>query len=139
MYNLLPRSSFTGIPDIFACHSFPFLLTVLFQPENTSSEAANQQEDNVVNSETGTAIYPKLVFRKVLRDFVGLENSDKGTRDAMMNFSYYLTIGNMDEAFKAIKLIKRYVVTHSPCPHSAVLECVLWLWEAVLSYDKVHG
>ncbi|XP_071106694.1 intraflagellar transport protein 140 homolog [Haliotis cracherodii] len=76
------------------------------RPENTSSEAANQQEDNVVKSETGTAIYPKLVFRKVLRDFVGLENSDKGTRDAMMNFSYYLTIGNMDEAFKAIKLIK---------------------------------
>lgn len=44
--------------------------------------------------------------RKVMRDFVGLENSDKLARDAMMNFSFYLTLGNMDEAFKAIKLIK---------------------------------
>ena len=42
-----------------------------------------------------------------MRDFVGLENADKNARDAMMSFSYYLTIGNMDEAFKAIKLIKR--------------------------------
>ena len=47
------------------------------------------------------------VSRRVLRDFVGLENSDQAARDAMMNFSYFLTIGNMDEAFKAIKLIKR--------------------------------
>ena len=51
--------------------------------------------------------YPKLVARKIMRDFVGLENADRGTRDAMMNFSFYLTVGNMDEAFKAIKLIKR--------------------------------
>ena len=50
-----------------------------------------------------------MVSRRVMRDFVGLENADKNARDAMMNFSYYLTIGNMDEAFKAIKLIKRSV------------------------------
>ena len=51
-----------------------------------------------------------MVSRRVMRDFVGLENADKSARDAMMNFSYYLTIGNMDEAFKAIKLIKRWVM-----------------------------
>ena len=55
------------------------------------------------------SIQPKLVARKIMRDFVGLESSDKGTRDAMMNFSFYLAVGNMDEAFKAIKLIKRFV------------------------------
>ena len=48
-----------------------------------------------------------MVSRRLMRDFVGLENADKLVREAMMNFSYYLTIGNMDEAFKAIKLIKR--------------------------------
>eukprot|EP00057_Strongylocentrotus_purpuratus_P021032 XP_011675506.1 PREDICTED: intraflagellar transport protein 140 homolog [Strongylocentrotus purpuratus] len=47
-----------------------------------------------------------LVARQVMRNFAGLEDADKSARDAMMNFSYYLTIGNMDEAFKAIKLIK---------------------------------
>lgn len=45
-----------------------------------------------------------------MRDFVGLEMSNKDSQNAMMNFSFYLTIGNMDEAFKAIKLIKKLVV-----------------------------
>ena len=56
-----------------------------------------------------TSTVRRMVFRVTLRDFVGLENADKNARDAMMNFSYYLTIGDMDEAFKAIKLIKRFV------------------------------
>jgi len=43
-----------------------------------------------------------------MRDFIGLEKADAEARKAMMNFSYLSTIGNMDEAFKAIKLIKRY-------------------------------
>ena len=60
--------------------------------------------ENVVRTENAS---PRLVARKTMRDFVGLEKSDKNTKDAMLNFSFYLTIGNMDEAFKAIKLIKR--------------------------------
>ncbi|KAI4899556.1 hypothetical protein NFI96_017646 [Prochilodus magdalenae] len=50
---------------------------------------------------------PHMVVRRALRDFVGLESCEKQTRDAMLNFSFYLTIGDMDEAFRAIKLIKR--------------------------------
>ena len=47
-----------------------------------------------------------LVERKMLRDFAGLEMTDKKTKDAIVNFSIYLSIGNMDEAFKSIKSIK---------------------------------
>ncbi|XP_046399396.1 intraflagellar transport protein 140 homolog [Ischnura elegans] len=47
-----------------------------------------------------------LSDRKVMRDFEGLEDCDKSTRDAVVNFSYYLSMGNMDEAFRAIKTIK---------------------------------
>lgn len=50
----------------------------------------------------------RQLIRRVLREFIGLEDSDQTTRDAMLNFSFYLTVGNMDEAFKAIKLIKRF-------------------------------
>ncbi|KAM4624504.1 intraflagellar transport protein 140 homolog [Polymixia lowei] len=53
---------------------------------------------------------PHMVSRRALRDFVGLENCEKATRDAMLNFSFYLTIGNMDDAFKSIKLIKSVAV-----------------------------
>ena len=48
------------------------------------------------------------VARRVMRDFVGLEGADSSALEAMMNFSFFLTVGNMDEAFKAIKLIKRH-------------------------------
>ena len=41
-----------------------------------------------------------------MRDFVGLDASDSQAQSAMLNFSYHLTKGDMDEAFKAIKLIK---------------------------------
>uniref|UniRef100_A0A671WNQ5 Intraflagellar transport 140 n=1 Tax=Sparus aurata TaxID=8175 RepID=A0A671WNQ5_SPAAU len=56
------------------------------------------------------AQFPHMVSRRPLRDFVGLENCEKATRDAMLNFSFYLTIGDMDEAFKSIKLIKSKAV-----------------------------
>ncbi|KAM3859666.1 intraflagellar transport protein 140 homolog [Diretmus argenteus] len=54
--------------------------------------------------------FPHMVSRRALRDFVGLENCEKATRDAMLNFSFYLTTGDMDEAFKSIKLIKSKAV-----------------------------
>ena len=55
-----------------------------------------------------------------MRDFIGMETVDDNTRDAILNFSYYLSIGintpkchqliwllgNMDEAYKAVKLIQ---------------------------------
>lgn len=68
-----------------------------FQPE------ANREGEE----DTGSVQIYQMVAWKPMRDFVGLEECDKATRDAMLNFSFYLTIGDMDEAFKAIKLIKR--------------------------------
>ncbi|XP_005349174.1 intraflagellar transport protein 140 homolog isoform X2 [Microtus ochrogaster] len=53
---------------------------------------------------------PQMVAKRPLRDFVGLEDCDKPTRDAMLNFSFFVTIGDMDEAFKSIKLIKSETV-----------------------------
>uniref|UniRef100_A0A3B5KY38 Intraflagellar transport 140 homolog (Chlamydomonas) n=1 Tax=Xiphophorus couchianus TaxID=32473 RepID=A0A3B5KY38_9TELE len=53
---------------------------------------------------------PVMASRRPLRDFVGLEKCEKGTRDAMLNFSFYLSVGDMDEAFKSIKLIKSKAV-----------------------------
>ena len=41
-----------------------------------------------------------------MNDFVGLEESDKATRDAVIKFSFFLSVGNMEEAFKSIKTIK---------------------------------
>jgi intraflagellar transport protein 140 len=43
-----------------------------------------------------------------MRDFTGMTETDKNTTEALLNFSYFLTVGDMDEAFKAIRLIKKY-------------------------------
>lgn len=48
----------------------------------------------------------RLIVARTLREFAGLEQCDENTRKAMMDFSLYLSLGQMDDAFKAIKFIK---------------------------------
>ncbi|CAH2002580.1 unnamed protein product [Acanthoscelides obtectus] len=46
------------------------------------------------------------IVRDIMSDFLGLEKCDKTTRSAVLDFSYNLALGNMDGAFKAIKLVQ---------------------------------
>lgn len=43
---------------------------------------------------------------RLMRDFVGLDKVDEQTRKALLEFSYFLTVGNMDAAYRAVKLIQ---------------------------------
>ncbi|XP_023267040.1 intraflagellar transport protein 140 homolog isoform X1 [Seriola lalandi dorsalis] len=80
-------------------------------PGSTEVSATTSAPPHQTQPSRGTpAKFPPMVSRRALRDFVGLENCEKATRDAMLNFSFYLTIGDMDEAFKSIKLIKSKAV-----------------------------
>ncbi|XP_057603578.1 intraflagellar transport protein 140 homolog isoform X4 [Hippopotamus amphibius kiboko] len=65
------------------------------------------REDQV---DSGSQQVSQMVGRRPLRDFVGLEDCDKPTQDAMLNFSFFLAVGDMDEAFRSIKLIKSEAV-----------------------------
>lgn len=69
-------------------------------PENSedAESKANSQE---------FLFYSEFIAAKIMRDFLGMTKADNNTTDALLNFSYFLTIGDMDEAFKAIKLIKK--------------------------------
>lgn len=41
-----------------------------------------------------------------MSDFEGLTSDlDQGTQEAIMNFSFYLSTGNLDEAYKSVKSI----------------------------------
>jgi intraflagellar transport protein 140 len=40
-----------------------------------------------------------------MRDFVGMEACDEATRRALLDFSYHMATGNMDEAYRAVKLV----------------------------------
>lgn len=54
--------------------------------------------------------YGRATDVRPMPDFVGLDRSDTDTRTSMMAFSYNLTIGNMDEAFKAVRLVQNNAV-----------------------------
>lgn len=49
----------------------------------------------------------RLIIRRTLREFVGIASDDNEGIKAMMNFSFYLTAEQMDNAFQAIKYIKK--------------------------------
>ena len=46
----------------------------------------------------------RVVLRS-MRDFVGMEQADDATKRALTDFSFYMATGNMDEAYKAVKLV----------------------------------
>jgi intraflagellar transport protein 140 len=54
-----------------------------------------------------------LLEHRVMRDFVGLDSNDSATTAAMLEFSYFLTVGNVDEAFRAVQSIKSPAVWHN--------------------------
>ncbi|XP_067952050.1 intraflagellar transport protein 140 homolog [Watersipora subatra] len=103
----------TMIQDSFAMHrthnSFlgfevPYFY---FAVKSDALADASAGGDNQLTPRPAVAPSPSPhVAKRTMRDFIGLEQASKSSTDAMMNFSFYLTIGNMDEAFKAIKLIK---------------------------------
>lgn len=58
------------------------------------------------------------IIKKTMRDFMGLENSEESVLKAILNFSFYVSAGNMDEAFKAVKTIQNVAVWENMCTMS---------------------
>ena len=74
------------------------------------SKPSQSEEDAAAGGRSGSGAGAGSTSRRLvarpLRDFVGLDQTDETTRQALLDFSYYLAIGNMDEAYKAVKLIE---------------------------------
>jgi len=70
-----------------------------------SSKSSSSSESVSLHGASSCGLQ-SIVMRRPHRDFVGLENTDSATRSAVVNFSYHLTIGDMDEAFRAIRVVK---------------------------------
>uniref|UniRef100_A0A4W6G1I9 Intraflagellar transport 140 n=1 Tax=Lates calcarifer TaxID=8187 RepID=A0A4W6G1I9_LATCA len=82
---------------------------------------------------------PHMVSRRALRDFVGLENCEKATRDAMLNFSFYLTIvlstGALEDAEKLYKSCQRYDLLNNFYQASGQWQQAL---ETAEIHDRIH-
>ncbi len=90
------------LPSFFVLN-LPLLLPLLLLqgtggPAPSTAEGMSESESNAVPCSIGQA---------TLRDFAGLEEADSQVIHAMMEFSYNVLVGNMEDAFKSIKLIKR--------------------------------
>lgn len=51
-----------------------------------------------------------IILRKPMKDFVGLENVEESIKKAILNFSHFLSVGNMDEAYNSVRNIKNNTV-----------------------------
>lgn len=50
------------------------------------------------------------ILRNTMKEFYKLENVDEDTKTAIMNFSYFLTTGNLDEAYNSVRNIQNVTV-----------------------------
>jgi len=72
--------------------------------ENDESES--EEEEQKKEEETSKM----LILRNPMKDFTGLESVDEVTKKAILNFSHYLTVGNMDEAYNSVRNINNKTV-----------------------------
>lgn len=71
-----------------------------------NEEDAQQEEAKTASANQSNMI----ILRRPMKDFLGLEHVDDATKKAIMNFSFYLTVGNMDEAYNSVRNIKNNTV-----------------------------
>ena len=67
----------------------------------------DEDEEEEKKEEEGSNM---IIIRKSMKDFVGLESVGEDIKEAIMNFSFYLTVGNMDEAYNSVRNIKNNTV-----------------------------
>ena len=67
----------------------------------SEEDAAKEEENKDSNNPTNLVIH-----RKPMRDFGNLINLDEETKKAILDFSFYLTCGNMDEAYNSVRNVQ---------------------------------
>ena len=72
--------------------------------ENEDSESEEEEQKKAEEASK------MLILRHPMKDFAGLETVDEATKKAILNFSHYLTVGNMDEAYNSVRNINNKTV-----------------------------
>jgi intraflagellar transport protein 140 len=97
-YGVLMQDSFpiqSSIESLLAL-DVPHILFMARPTEDDYDEGSNNNGNN------GALPHVKT---KTMRDFIGLEQINEETKKDLLAFSYFLTVGNMDEAYRAVKKI----------------------------------
>lgn len=51
-----------------------------------------------------------LIRKTTLHDFKGINHDDEIIKNSILNFSFHLTAGNLDEAYKSVKNIQNSAI-----------------------------
>ena len=76
-----------------------------FRDASSLKTAEDEDREFGEGKSSGDMGGPSKVYFKIMRDFVGLDHVDMGARVALLDFSYNLTLGKLDEAYRSVKAI----------------------------------
>lgn len=65
------------------------------------------------------------ILSKVMRDFVGIDLSDEQSKKTLLDFAYYVAIGNLDAAYKYVHNFAGLVMQRLHQPYHAVSRILL--------------
>lgn len=99
-----------GNLDALMALRVPRLYFVTKATATSRSDRRDRDRAEGKSSERSDEAGQRRIQSRPLRDFVGLDSVDAATRRALLDFSYHLATGNMDEAYKAVKLIENPTV-----------------------------
>ena len=72
----------------------------------TNKTKKEDDDDNIEEDKGGSFV----ILRKTMKDFASLESVDEDTKKAILNFSFFLTCGNLDDAYNSVRTIQNISV-----------------------------
>lgn len=72
----------------------------------TNKTKKDDDDDNIEEDKGGSFV----ILRKTMKDFASLESVDEDTKKAILNFSFFLTCGNLDDAYNSVRTIQNISV-----------------------------
>ena len=71
-------------------------------------KSKKEDEDEIIEEENKGGSF--VILRKTMKDFASLESVDEETKKAILNFSFFLTWGNLDDAYNSVRTIQNISV-----------------------------
>eukprot|EP01038_Epipyxis_sp_PR26KG_P011964 gene11964-16014_t len=101
-HGILMQDSF---PRKFPCGDMIGLQVPRLYFRNSLQLGKNDEENNESVVAMNATSKQVKIYSKVMRDFVGMDDITEEVKVALLDFSYNLTLGKLDEAYRAVKAI----------------------------------
>lgn len=76
-----------------------------FRSGMTSARRKDDDNDDGNDFRAEVDLKDVKIYSKVMRDFIGMDDVTEHAKAALLDFSYNITLGHLDEAYKAVKAI----------------------------------